>query len=124
MTELTHLRKLLADRHLLNEETGCWEWQMSKTPGAYGQVWHEGRMQVAHRVYYKVCVGPIPEGLVLDHLCRNPGCVNPDHLEPVTQRVNVMRGDAVTRINATKTHCVHGHELSGDNLYPTTRYRR
>lgn len=70
----------------------------------------------AHRVYYEARFGPIPAGLQLDHLCRNRGCVNPDHLEPVTCRENLMRGHTVAAANAKKTHCNAGHALAGDNL--------
>lgn len=62
-------------------------------------------------------VGPIPEGMDLDHTCRNRGCVNPEHLEPVTTQVNTLRGIGPTAENARKTHCKHGHPLEGDNLY-------
>lgn len=61
--------------------------------------------------------GPIPEGLVIDHLCRNRGCVNPDHLEAVTQRENILRGEGLAAANARKTHCPKGHPYSGENLY-------
>jgi hypothetical protein len=61
-------------------------------------------------------VGPIPEGKQLDHLCRNRACINPEHLEPVTAKENILRGESFSAKNARKTHCIHGHELSGDNL--------
>ncbi len=70
----------------------------------------------AHRFSYRHHVGEIPEGLELDHLCRIRHCVNPLHLEPVTGKVNLMRGDTHAAINASKTHCPYGHQYSGDNL--------
>lgn len=77
------------------DEKGCWVWQWSLSNG-YGQMWGgpngKRRQLPAHRVYYERLVGPIPPGLQLDHLCRNPACVNPAHLEPVTTAVNVQRG--------------------------------
>ncbi len=77
----------------------------------------DGRSVGGHRYAYEWLVGPIPEGLHLDHLCRNPGCVHPDHVEPVTPRENYLRGVSIVAQNARKTHCPKGHPLSGDNLY-------
>jgi len=69
----------------------------------------------AHRYVYEQEVGPIPDGLTLDHLCRNRACVNPDHLEPVTMRVNTLRGETITARNAAKTRCDKGHEFTPEN---------
>lgn len=97
-------------------DTGsCWEWQGYRHSG-YGQVWWEGRTSQAHRVVYELLVGPIPEGLTLDHLCRNPPCCNPEHLDPVTGRVNILRGQGPPAVNARRTYCVNGHPLEGANL--------
>jgi hypothetical protein len=100
-------------------ESGCWEWQGGdKNQFGHGRIHVHGERIGAHRFAYELLVGPIPDGLVIDHVvCRNPPCVNPAHLEPVTQPVNVARAPtAVTTINAKKTHCIHGHPLSGSNL--------
>jgi hypothetical protein len=70
----------------------CWEWTSARTPSGYARVKRQGRDSQAHRVAYEVHVGPIPDGLELDHLCRNRGCVRPDHLEPVTHAENMRRG--------------------------------
>lgn len=70
-----------------------------------------GQRFYAHRVMYTALVGTIPDGLTLDHLCRNRPCVNPDHLEPVTYRENILRSRNAAAENARKTHCIRGHEL-------------
>lgn len=75
----------------VDPDTGCWLWLGCKSPLGYGYVKRSGH-RAAHRLYYTEHVGPIPDGLVLDHLCRNPSCVNPDHLEPVTNAENGRRG--------------------------------
>jgi len=100
----------------------CWIWQASGARG-YGLFWNGTRQTAAHRFAYESVKGPIPPGLVLDHLCRNPPCVNPAHLEAVTDRVNLLRGDTIPARHAAKTHCPQGHPYSGENLYvgPTGR---
>jgi HNH endonuclease len=97
-------------------ESGCWEWTAAKTVG-YGRFADKGRTLLAHRVAYELLIGPIPEGLQIDHLCRNPSCVNPAHLEPVTSRENLLRGVGEPARNAAKTHCPQGHEYSPENTY-------
>lgn len=94
--------------------SGCWNWTASKRHG-YGQFFPAGKPVQAHRWLYERLLGPVPAELDLDHLCRNRACVNPDHLEPVTRRVNTLRGEAVTAEHARKTHCVHGHEFTPEN---------
>lgn len=94
----------------------CWEWTGALNHG-YGYVQFDGRPQNAHRVAYRLLVGPIPEDLHIDHLCRNRRCVNPAHLEPVTLHANLLRGQGASGINARKTHCVNGHEFTPENTY-------
>lgn len=96
--------------------TGCWLWSGTLYLGGYGRFTTETRsQQAAHRWAYEHYRGPIPEGLQLDHLCRVRSCVNPDHLEAVTARVNTLRGKGRTARNAAKTHCVRGHEFTPEN---------
>jgi len=96
----------------------CWRWvgQISQSGYAlYHPKIREGS-RFGHRMCYEALVGPIPEGPQLDHLCRNRFCINPHHLEPVTCRVNLLRGIGPTAKNAAKTHCPHGHEYANENL--------
>lgn len=102
----------------------CWEWTGGRQHDGYGWVWTGARPGYAHRVVYEWLVGPVPEGLELDHLCRNRTCVNPDHLEPVTRRENILRGEGITAQQARQTHCKRGHPLSGDNLYRHGGHRK
>lgn len=100
-------------------ESGCLQWIGSVNAHGYGN-FHAGggrHSVVAHRWSYEHHREPIPDGLVLDHLCRNTSCVHPDHLEPVAQGENLLRGVGVGKANARKTHCPAGHPYSGDNLY-------
>ena len=104
---------------------GCWPWT-GATRGGYGIFWCSGRAVYAHRHAYEIQVGPIPDGLHIDHLCRNRACQNAEHLEPVTNAENTRRGISFSTVNAAKTHCPQGHEYAGDNLYvhPSGRERR
>lgn len=99
--------------------TDCWLWTGAHDKHGYGCFAPDGRragprkLTRAHRFAYELLVGPIPEGLTLDHLCRVPACVNPAHLEPVTLRENILRGEAPSAKQARRTHCIHGHPLDG-----------
>lgn len=93
----------------------CWLWTRSLDRYGYAEIKVQGRHHLAHRLSYEVLVGPIPEGLVIDHLCRKRHCVNPAHMEPVTPLENTLRGSAPSVINASKTHCPQGHPFDGAN---------
>lgn len=100
--------------------TQCWLWIGSCKDTGYGQIHQYGKPRPAHRVVYEAVKGDIPEGMQLDHLCRVRHCVNPDHLEPVTNQENARRGDCgkVTGAqNRAKTHCPRGHEYNKKNTY-------
>lgn len=102
-------------------ENGCHEWTGCKKPNGYGELQRGGKHLFAHRFYYEQSKGPIPLGKQIDHLCRKRDCVNPDHLEAVTQRENLLRGDGFSAECARKTHCPKGHLLSADNLVTWAR---
>ena len=99
----------MADKFRVGD--GCWLWTACVNKKGYGQVGIGGReKRLAHRVLYEAMVGPIPDGLELDHLCRTPACVRPGHLEPVTHAENMARG-----AHSLKTHCPKGHEYTEAN---------
>jgi hypothetical protein len=115
----------------VDAETGCWLWTATKSIGGYGRFYEggsHGRTLSAHRAAYELLVGPIPEGMTLDHVrergCVHRHCVNPKHLEPVTLRENLMRGDTPAAINAAKTKCIHGHDFTVENTYVYADGRR
>lgn len=104
-------------------DKGCWEWIGSKYTGGYGGFNFAGRRSSAHRVSHELFLGPIPSGLVIDHKCRNPGCVNPDHLEAVTAKENSRRGVIQFRMlilpvhGNIRDHCPQGHPYDSENTY-------
>lgn len=100
-------------------ESGCWIFMGPVTDEGYARVSMNWKLVKVHRVFYEHFIGPIQEGLVPDHLCRVRCCVNPWHLDIVTQAVNLLRGTSLQAINALKTHCIRGHALVADNLYVT-----
>lgn len=99
----------------VKQDGDCWVWTGYKDPSGYGRLGFRDSVWLAHRVSYTLMIEEIPDGLQLDHLCRNRACVNPYHLEPVPPEVNRLRGNI--NQNVGKTHCKHGHPLDGENLY-------
>lgn len=107
-----------------SDPDACWIWLAGTIKSGklrYGQINIEHRCVLAHRFAYELLIGPIPKGLTLDHLCRNTLCVNPKHSEPVTRRVNTLRGNGALALNARKTHCNKGHPFDNTNTYAQKR---
>lgn len=104
---------------------GCWKWTgtVAGVPG-YGRIIVGDTRIYAHRWAYEQFIGLIPEELDLDHLCRNRLCVRPDHLEPVTRQVNLLRGITIPAANAAKTHCPQNHEYTPENTRVSKRNQR
>lgn len=109
---------------ITQSETGCWLWTGSINSQGYGRLKWAGRQVQAHRAAYEELVGPIPDGLTIDHLCRVRNCVNPAHLEPVTQRENTLRGTCPAAMQARQERCKNNHSLSPENTYVWRRMRR
>lgn len=116
------------------DESGCWLWTAAIDANGYGMLGVPDRTNRAHRLVYELRVGPIPEGLQLDHLCRVRRCVNPEHLEPVTSHENTRRSPLH---RGNQDHCLNGHPYDEENTYRspngwrkcrtcqrTSRYRR
>lgn len=118
MRPTPNLYERLSARSILDPETGCIEITGHRSAFGYGAISVDGKQRPAHRVSYEL-FAPIPEGLVLDHLCRNPPCINPNHLEPVTDRVNILRGVGCMADYARRTHCPKGHPYDEKNTWVT-----
>ena len=101
----------------------CWNWTAAIDAYGYGKFWNGNHIS-AHRFSYELLIGPIRQKLTLDHLCRNRRCVNPTHLEQVTVRQNVLRGEGLSALNARKSQCKNGHPFTPENTYLDTRSRR
>jgi len=111
-------------------QSGCWKWLAGKQAPGYGRFYCDGKMMLAHRFAFADIRGPLPPFIYgeceLDHLCREPACVRPDHLEIVTHQVNMLRSDVPSAIHARQTHCHKGHEFTSENIYliPSTGSRQ
>lgn len=120
MAKRKTLTERLYSQLIIDPVTGCLNWQ-GRTSKGYGQIGAGGKMLRVHRVMYEMFAWPIPAGLQLDHLCRNRACANVAHLEPVTNRVNVLRGNTIVAACAAKTHCPAGHPYDEANTMLTTQ---
>lgn len=122
------IEKIKAKNVEVDELTDCWNWTGSFDKDGYGKYGSKTdwvpKSYRASRLFYEQLKEPIPQGKVLDHLCRNRKCVNPEHLEVVTNKENILRGDGLASQNAKKTHCVRNHPLSGNNLLLHDGHRR
>lgn len=110
----------------IEKTKSCWNWKAYISPNGYGRInYYDGKrvkVFMAHRVSYEIHKGSIPKGLVIDHLCRNRACVNPDHLEAVDLKTNIFRGVGASAQNVKKTHCPKGHPYNYIN--PKNKERR
>ncbi len=107
------------EKYVVDDETGCWVWTAARGRDGYGRLWVDGKSVLAHRFAYDQFVGPIPDGLVLDHLCRNRACCNPEHLRVCTHRENILATGALSpsAVHSRQTHCIHGHPFDAANTY-------
>lgn len=105
-------------KFIIDDNSNCWIWKAGKRDKrGYGQFYLNGKNILPHRFSYEMYNGIIPPKMTIDHLCKNPSCVNPLHLEVVTRTENVLRGNNEIAKNKYKTHCARGHPYSGNNLY-------
>lgn len=107
----------VAEKLMLNHriEGGCWRWTGAHISTGYGQLDVGGKRKGVHRLAYTAFVGPIPEGMDIDHACNVRDCINPEHLRPMSHRDNILRSAGPPGLNAWKTHCKRGHEFTPEN---------
>ena len=115
------ITRSLADRFhekYIIQADGCWRWTAAVNGDGYGRIGYGGRgcSMMAHRASWQVHGKEVPDDMELDHLCKNRWCVNPDHLEAVPHKVNVLRGASIATRYSARTHCDAGHPFAGENL--------
>jgi hypothetical protein len=116
-----HQRRFFAK---IDRTKNCWFWRGAIGSHGYGNLQVAGKWYRAHRYSYEYFLGKIADGKVLDHSCKNRNCVNPEHLEATTQRINILRGESHIAAQNKQTHCIHGHEFNDVNTYVDKRNRR
>ena len=104
-------------RYVQKSDTACWIWTGYRNQKGYGRLYIRGHYVAAHRFAYTAALGPIADGLQIDHLCRVRNCVNPAHLEAVSCQTNLLRGKTLAARSAAATHCPQGHPYSDENTY-------
>lgn len=116
MASPEHTIQSMFERTSPEPNSGCWLWLGHLNHGGYARVSFRGKGRQAHRVILWLMGRSIESGQEVDHLCKNPSCINPDHLEVVSRRVNIERSNGITKLNTLKTHCPKGHPYTKDNL--------
>lgn len=124
MPAYRNIEERISEKFQINYETGCWEWTGALDIGGYGQISVDNRCKLAHRISWNVFKGAIPNGLQIDHLCRNRKCVNPDHLRVTTRKDNILCSNGITARQVRQTHCKRGHEFTKENTYIDTKEGR
>lgn len=119
LEKLKQKRELFFSKIDYGDFSRCWNWKAGFNSNGYGEFWNGFRSMPAHRYSFETFRGRVDDGLVLDHLCKNKNCVNPNHLEAVTTKENNIRGDGFAGVNSRKTHCIRGHKLIKKNLCGT-----
>ena len=113
------LNKIIVSDTNFYKDTPCWEWSGGLTVNGYGQITYQGVHYQFHRFIYEYFYGKIDSNLVIHHKCYNRKCCNPQHLEQTTSKENTLdkSSSSISAVNATKTHCIHGHEYTPENTY-------
>jgi hypothetical protein len=117
MDDLLTISRIQSFFQKVNKTDECWEWTAHTLPNGYGTFSLLSRPYLVHRIAYFLYKGELTDGLQIDHLCRNRRCVNPEHLEEVTPRVNTLRGISPSALNYGKPSCKNGHRFSKENTY-------
>jgi len=102
-------------KNIVIDQNDCWNWKLWISPLGYGQISFKDKTELVHRVSFQVFIGKIKKNLEINHICRNRKCINPEHLETVSHRENLLKGDTIAAKNDQKTHCLNGHKFTPEN---------